>query len=676
MWRLMFFNNKRMENQRIEREIRSRSASNMQNVWNQLIFAQKMDEDEGCKQEADEFIDVFAKLLLKHISDRQNLSIDEVESLSIKFVMNKTAIRADELAGFSEKRLGLIQKAIKQFLFNCRLIDHEDCSENSPYVKDVTEWWFGKLGNFCSSDERFWAREFIDWVITNASFYFLMNYHVHKDLLKNYVESWELQPSEILQSSVEFRNKERVEEYLEQYNKASDREMANNSHMILQNEACMVYHDKLLYVTKMLGDCKMYEEMADLFENVDYPVLQAFMLLEIKNAEDLLNLTEVLTKRVVNHPLTIYSLIKEYLYDLCARTTANLLSYQYGDYGYEPVNGLEEKWNAVYEKWGRELPKYLSVGLGLLKTKLEPKDLAGWAFTKQEIAPLRKNANSDGYNKCTRVLKEEVLKIYVFDELPVIAGDLQYLLYIGRVYLASDTKPEHDSYCNLFEKITETVCTTKILPIYAINDKLIADSDVAARILCENFPDKQDLFVWFERHKTWYEGWNVKSAELLYESCYRECYFLCWMLMVASLGVLNESECKEYWDMVMNSLFGQIRAAGYYYKKAYRLVIVLAGMIAVQTYQKGLTVFLDNCCKYVIDIDDLVMIINNSGATRLLKGDVRLLNNETSIVREICGRIETEWPLKKIKIEMKNVQETNKLKALGMAAEEWLSLIK
>ena len=154
-----------MDNQRIEREIRSQSASNMQNVWNQLIFAQKMDEDEDCKQEADAFIDVFAKLLLKHINDRQNLSIDEVESLSIKFVMNKTAIRADELAGFSEKRLGLIQKAIKQFLFNCRLIDHEDCSENSLYVKDVTKWWFGKLGNFCSSDERFWTREFIDWVI-------------------------------------------------------------------------------------------------------------------------------------------------------------------------------------------------------------------------------------------------------------------------------------------------------------------------------------------------------------------------------------------------------------------------------------------------------------------------------------------------------------------------------
>jgi len=450
-----------MDIQRIHKEIRYRSASNMQNVWDQQVFAQKMNEMGDCCKEADGFIEAVSALILKHLGTGCLLAPGEVDALIKDHPMRATAEKADDLQNYTEKREALIDEAVRQFLYHCHLTEQDVFHEGRPYVNDVTDWWFSRFGSLCSNDSRFWTTTFLDWTVEGTSLYFLLNYHVEEGLLKQYVDEWELNPAEMLQMSIEYRRGEKLAAYQEYYRETSDAEMADRAHNILQNEACMVSHDKLWYVTRMLAETKMYEDMAALFEAIDYPILQASMLYQITEVEDLLGLMSELGVRDISHPLTAYALIREYLYEICARTSANLLSYEEESFGRKPVGGLEDAWKEVNELWWKALPGYFSQGLRLLKNNLDPKRLAGWAFAKQDIVPPRKNATSDGYNECTKVLKDETLKIYSPEELPLTAGDLQYLLYIGGIYLSAKNKPSADAFVALLDKIMETVSMKK-----------------------------------------------------------------------------------------------------------------------------------------------------------------------------------------------------------------------
>ena len=664
------------EKYRITREIRYRSASNMQNVWNQLVFAQKMDDDRECCAEADAFILSIKDLLLKFISNGKLLTNDEIQELINKHPMDTIAVRADGFSGLKKKRKKLIEVAIRHFLYNCHLTKQDAFSKDNLWVNDVTEWWFGRLGSLCATDEHFLTTEFIDWTIKGISLYFLLNYQANDELLYKYVASWELKPVEMLQASVDYRTAENVEAYLERYRETPDKEMANMAHAILQNEACLVYHDKLWHVTKLLADTKKYDMLAALFVEVDLPILQASMLFEITEVDDLLGMTEKLIGMAIEHPLTSFSLIREYLYDLCARTSSNLLSYQEESYGRVLTGGLEKEWRAVNESWWEALPGYFNRGLELLKSQLSPKELAGWAFAKQEIVPPRKNAISDGYNECAKLLKNETLKVYRPDELPVTGGDLQYLLYIGDVYLSADVKPSAEAFADLLEKITETVTVNKMMPVSKIDNKFIGDCDIAAKVLCECYTDKNDIFSWFDRNKTWYEGWRVLPAGKQYDSCHKECHLLCWMLMVASQDDENDDERNKYWARLMDYLFGQVRAAGSYFKSEYIMVLILAGMVAVQTYVGGVGLFINKCCDYVVKIDDLITVLTNAGIIRLLSEQKKLRDELMPVLKDISRRIENEWPLKQKRMMMVGREYQERADAIDKAVTEWKEVIK
>ena len=107
-----------IEKYRITQEIKYRSASNMQDVWDQLLFAQKMDEERECCVEADAFILSIKVLLLKFFSNGKLLTADEVQGLIDEHPMNTIAVRADEFSGVKEKREGLIEEAIRHFLYD------------------------------------------------------------------------------------------------------------------------------------------------------------------------------------------------------------------------------------------------------------------------------------------------------------------------------------------------------------------------------------------------------------------------------------------------------------------------------------------------------------------------------------------------------------------------------
>lgn len=663
-----------VENSRIEQEIRYRSASNMQNVWEQLLFAQRMGGKAECVKEADDFLKEIGGLILEHIQSGRELTKEEFFALTEKCPMEATSVTADELSGIKERRTGLIPQAIGEFLKSCQLIDHVEGGEELWYVNDVTNWWYCRLGVMCREDSRFWNEGVLDWMIGGSSLYFLLNYKVKEDLLESYVSSWNVNPKEMLQMSTDYRDEERVEAYLEHYQGTPDAEMAERAHVIIQNEACLVYHDKLWHVTSLLAKAGMYQEMAELFVKIDFPVLQASMMTAITDVEALLAMIERLLAMDVPHPLTSFSILREHLYDLCARTTANLLSYQEEFYGKKLSQELQNKCTEVDTKWKNDLPGYFKRGLEMLKCRLAPKDVAGWAFAKQEIVPQRKNATSDGYNYCMKEMKETVLNVYQPNELPVASGDLQYLLYVGNVYLSSDNKPAPDYFKDLLEKMTETVRTTKILPVLAINNKLIEDADIAAKILCECFPDKEDIFDWFDRNKTWFEGWNVPKEDELFDRCHKEGHLLCWMLMVASLPCDDDKVRNGYWMQLLECLFGQVRAAGSYLKSEYTHVLVLAGMVGVQTYTKGLALLLRNCCEHVVKIDELVIIATNSGALALLEQDTALKDSLQVEVTAIAERMAAEWPLKQKRMEMEGAQSRDRINAINNAVEGWKKL--
>ena len=663
-----------VDNSRIEQEIRFRSASNMQNVWEQLSFAQNMNGEAESVKEANAFLGEIGERILGYIQDGKKLTREDLLALTKKHPMEATSAAADKYSGIKESRKGLIPQAIAEFLQSCQLIEHIEFGEERWYVNDVTKWWYSRLGVMCSEDSRFCNNRFLEWLNGGSSLYFLLNFQVNESLLKNYVSSWKVNPREMLQMSADYRHEEQVDAYLEHYRSTSDAEMADMAHVIIQNEACLVYHDKLWHVTSMLAEAGLHQEMAELFVKIDYPVLQASMMTAITDVASLLAMMEKLLVMDVPHPLTSFSILREHLYDLCARTTANLFSYQEEFYGKKPSQGFQDTCSEVEAKWKNDLPGYFKRGLEMLKCRLAPKNVAGWAFARQEIVPLRKNATSDGYNQCTKVMKEAVLNVYQPNELPVTSGDLQYLLYIGNVYLSSENKPAAEYFKDLLEKMTETVRTTKILPVLAVNNKLIEDADIAAKILCECFQDKKDIYIWFDRNKTWYEGWNVPKVDELYDRCHKEGHLLCWMLMVASLGDDDETVRDAYWQQMMECLFGQLRAAGGYLKSEYTQVLVLAGMVAVQTYTKGLALLLRNCFEYVVKIDDLVVIVTNAGALTLLEQDTELRDALQPEVTAIAERIAAEWPLKQKRMNMEGAQAKDRIKAINNAVEGWKKL--
>ena len=659
-----------IEESKIAKEIRYRSASNMQNVWDQLMFGETMDNDIDCSEEADAFLGVLSDLVWKYVEYGSVLNADDVEHIVLNHPMAATAKKVAGYRG-QEVKSGLISQAIVKILYSCHLLGEKDYGEDRLYVEDIVGWWFGKLGTRCSDDKRFYTEKFLDWTIEGTSLYFLLNYQVNKELLKKYVIGWNIKPEEILSMSVEYRREDQVESYRIHYKETSDQDLASSAHNILHNEACMVYHDKLWRVTKMLAEAQLFEELTDLFVKVDFPVLQASMLSEITELDDLLSFSEKLSTKKINHPLTSFSLIREYLFELCAKTSANLMSYQEDNYGRKLTNGLEEQWKVLNDAWRKNLPGYFSRGLSLLKEKLDSKDIAGWAFAKKENLTTRQTAASEGYNRCIKVLKEEVLKAYQPQELPVTSGDLQYLLYIGSVYLSAYEKPSQERFSDLLDKITETIKVNKILPVSSIDNKLIEDSDIVARILCECYPEKEGIIGWFDRNKTWYEGWGVLSADKLYDSCHKENHLLCWLTMVASLDSFREDEHEIYWNKLMKTLFVQLRAASEYFKSEYTNVVILAGMVAVQIYNKGLKSLLENCCQYVINIDDLILIVNNANLTRPITENAVLREELKDTVNAIAERFKTEWPLKSKRLEMGSYQAKERVKALENVVKEW-----
>ena len=56
----------------------------------------------------------------------------------------------------------------------------------------------------------------------------------------------------------------------------------------------------------------------------------------------------------------------------------------------------------------------------------------------------------------------------------------------------------------------------------------------------------------------------------------------------------------------MTELFTQVRAAGGYIRSEYTSVLVMAGLVSAQVYPEGLKLYLENCCKYIIAIDELI----------------------------------------------------------------------
>ena len=661
-------------NKTIKAEIKYRSASDMQDVWRQLAFFARMDADEDCDKEVMPFISDVSEILLAYLNNGRPLTKDEVDKFIEEHPMIAVARWADELAGLEDGRIDLIEVGIRHFLFDLNLIEEQE-QESNTYVKDITDWWNTRLGNACNNDKRFHTPEFVDWSIEGASFYFLMNFQIPAELVKSYVAAWKIVPAEILQYSIEYRREERLSEYLERYSESSDEEMSGRAHYILQNEACMVYHYKLWAVTRLLAEAHLYEDLARLYIHVDLPILQASMLFAIKDVEDVIGLTEAMRNWEMNHPMTSFSLIREYFYEQCCRTTANLLSYKSDYTDLQLDNSLSDEWQKGISQWAELLPNYIEQELKLLKSRLSPRDVAGWLFAKQDIIHQRKNAITDGYNQCLKLFKQEVLNTYKPEELPLFIGDVQHLLYTGNVYLESEVKPDREKFEELLDCLTKTVCGQKMLPISEITDKIIADSDIAARLLCECFPNKEDIFAWFDRYKTWYEGWNVKSYTELYDGCHRECHFLCWMLMVCSLDTIDADERKMYWDKLMTELFTQVCAAGGYIRSEYTSVLVMAGLVSAQAYPEGMKLYLENCCKYIIAIDELIVVITNSGILQLLKTDFDKWDDLLGIISEISIRIECEWPLKILRLNMEGPQAKQRAKAIDDAAKEWQGLM-
>ena len=119
---------------------------------------------------------------------------------------------------------------------------------------------------------------------------------------------------------------------------------------------------------------------------------------------------------------------------------------------------------------------------------------------------------------------------------------------------------------------------------------------------------------------------------------------------------------------------GQVKAAGSYLKSEYTQVLVLAGMVAVQTYTKGLALLLRSCCEHVVKIDELVIIATNSGALALLEQVIALKDSLQAEVMAIAERMAAEWPLKQKRMEMEGAQSRNRIKAINNAVEGWKKL--
>ena len=82
----------------------------MQDVWKQLLFNQKMDEDGVCCTEADAFLLSIKDCLLRFLSAGKLLTNDEIQELINKHPMNTIAVRADGFSGLKKKRKKLVRK--------------------------------------------------------------------------------------------------------------------------------------------------------------------------------------------------------------------------------------------------------------------------------------------------------------------------------------------------------------------------------------------------------------------------------------------------------------------------------------------------------------------------------------------------------------------------------------
>lgn len=661
-----------IEQSRIKREIRHRGVSNMQGVMGQILFSHQMSGSETCCNEADAFLMDVYDLLLGYLKSGVKLATEQVEQLISKHTMNVTAQTADEISRRTTRRDNLIEQAIRTFLQQCQLVEENQAQyEERHDVNDVVDWWYGKMGLMCSVKPDFFTEDFALWTVHGVSLQFLLYYHIPKALAKAFAEHWVFDPKDLLLSSIEYRRDEEVENYLNYLAGSTDEELAKRANYILHQEACMVYDDRLNQTARYLIDAKLYEEWADLFIRVELPLLQCAMLYSVTELPDLMGVMEILLQRSLERPLTVFSVIREYFYDLCCKTTANLLSYQEGYYTREPGGELQKLSAEVWKQWEEEAPDYIFRGLDLLKQKLESIALAGWAFKKEKIVYARKNANTDGCNWTMNEFKQQSLKLYRPSELPIVAGDLQYLLYVADISFAGDAEMEKESALRLLGAMIETVTTTKIPPISKIDDKLIGDCDIAARLLRACYPDCNSIFQMFDHCKTWYEGWNVKPASMLYDGCHSECHLLCWMLMVASLDFRDGNAKHHYWVELMETMFRQVRAAGGYIRSEYTQTLVLGGMVAVQAFDAGLELFMEKCCQYVIGIDELVTIITNAGITQYLKEHTDKRTQYSEIISKIGKRIEQEWPLRAIRMNQEGPQARQIAEAISKAAEDW-----
>lgn len=665
-----------IEKARIEREIRYRSVSNMQQVMEQIRFSDAMDGIEDSVSEADAFLASVEDALLCMIATGQKMTSDQLQELMNANPMEATLKYSADLIRDRKQRSGVIQESIEYFLRSCHLYVEEPSNISRYNVERIVEWWYGRLGQRCCNDSRFATSDFMKWTVNGVSLYFLINYHIPHTLALEIVQNWNLSPKEVLHASLEYRSDEKVEEYEERLRESTDEEMAQHAHFILNNEACMIYHDELHSSAAYLLDAKRYDEWTELFIKMEYPVLQASMLALIRELPDLLGVVKVLLSKELAYPLTIFAIVRECFYNLCARTTANLFSYQEEFATQAPDDELKRMWSGVYQSWEKELPVFVCQGLQMLKSRLTAEDLAGWVFSMHDIVPPRKNATSDGHNHVTAVFKEELLKLYETSELPIVEGDLSYLTYVTNIYLNAANKPSRETLLTLAAKIVETVRVSKTKSTILITDDAIKDFGIVAALLHECYPDKEELFSLFERNRTWYEGWGVPKPSDLYDSCHSENYLLCWMLMVACLDFSDATDKNQYWERLMHELFSQISAAGGYIRSEYTQTLVLAGLIVAQAYQEGMVLFLVYCNRYVTNIDELITIMNNGGIIHYLSNHQDKCNEMRDVIDSITARIGTEWHLKIRRLYQEGIHGRQRADLIDKAAENWLKLKK
>lgn len=658
----------------IKAEIRERNALNMRSVFLGLQFATYIGQKDDCVNEATQFLEDVQKMILGSISSGDKVNVGDLTTLAEKHPLPQTLRAYSDYIGKNvDANLSIF--TIQTFLQKCHLFKEKEVCHCDIDVDLLTGWWYGLLGEMCCQDELFFTKEFVWWTTESVDLQFLLHYNIPRQLATSMVAEWNLSPKELLMWSYDFRDEERVDIFLSDERKRTDEESARDALHVLRQSGSVFFHPQLYSLSQHLIKAKLFEEWVRLFNNVDLPLLQASMLYNVKQAEDLLAIINVMKQNRPAKPLSAFSIVKEYMYNLFGKITGCLNSYF--------VEGTEDKLEKellglakeASEEWNENYADYIRQALMALKSELSPQDIAGWAFGKRMLTPPRKTHETNGINQVTEVFKMQVLGLYQPDELPIEEGKLPYLTYVAKNCLCEGNNMDRRWSENLVMALINTVMKNKIQPVVQIDNESIEEFASAASAIdafIDN--DKYLIFEIFDREKVRYEGWNITKQEDKYDRCHGENYLLCWMLMVCDGGHFRDgNEQHHYWLMMMDKLFGQVRAADTYMKSEYMQTIILAGLIATQPYQQGLQLFLDKCCKYIVFIDDLIMVLANAGVLRYIKEHSERREALELEVYSIKKRIENEWPLIRLKLKMEGPSGKSRLTALDSVVNDFMN---